>query len=173
MYYTNGGDTWTNKDNWLNNLSHCDWSGIVCDSSSHVTDVSLRGNNLSGSMTDLSGLSSISRMTLDLNGMTGPIPSAICNKVVAETLYLVGDDYMCRHGCCNEIRGGQSISDTAVSLLGTSDCTSLINPADMSACQWMEDRAHHPVHDPAADVLNHITVSLGNRAFACECLYLM
>lgn len=170
MYYTNGGDAWTNKDNWLNNLSHCDWNGIVCDSSSHVTDVSLGGNNLSGSMTDLSGLSAISRMTLDLNGMAGPIPSAICNKVAAETLYLVGDDYICNDsatptGCCSASRGGQSISDTAVSLLGTSDCTSLSNPADISTCQWMEDRAHHPVHDPAADVLNHITVSLDRLSF--------
>ena len=97
MYYTNGGDTWTDKSNWLNNLSHCDWNNIISDSISHVIDESVVGNNLSSSMTSLSGLSSISRMTFDLNRLTGPIPSAVCNKVTGGSLYLQGDDFMCNN----------------------------------------------------------------------------
>ena len=103
MFYTNGGDAWNDKAGWLNNQSHCSWTGITCDSSSHVTDINLPGNNLSGSMTDLSGLSSIRTIVLDVNSLTGPIPSNVC--AISNTILLTVDDNLCTDpgtaiGCC-------------------------------------------------------------------------
>ena len=117
MYYTNGGDTWTDKSNWPNNLSHCDWNNIISDSISHVTDESVVGNNLSSSMTNLSGLSSISRMTFDLNRLTGPIPSAICNKVTGGSLYLQGDDFMCNDSSMSPVFCNTSKEDSVFWML--------------------------------------------------------
>ena len=90
MYYNNGGDSWTSNTNWLNNESHCSWTGtsISCDYNSHVTEVNLSGNNVSGSMIDLLGVSALSTVVLNFNNMAGPIPSGVCDKVVAGSLFL-------------------------------------------------------------------------------------
>ena len=174
MFYTNGGETWNDKTNWLNDESHCAWSGVTCDASSHVTEVNLAGNSLTGPMTDLSGLSSINKIYLDFNTMEGPISSSICNKVAEGTLFLQGDDYICNDdstppGCCSMTRASKSITDAAISNFGTANCKSLSDAPDINTCEWMENQLNHPLYDDPSNLLNDITVS--SVDFHCTCFF--
>lgn len=165
MFYANGGSSWNDSSNWLSNQSHCTWTGITCDVNSHVTSVALGGNNLTGGMTDLSGLSALDGIYLTGNAMSGAIPSPVCNKVIGGTLYLEGDDGICNDvltppGCCNLSLGSSKTIEKAIEqVLGTSDCSSVATIEDADSCQWMSDPLHHPPHSPEG-LLNHLTVSL-------------
>ena len=164
MFYTNGGPSWNDNTNWLNNQSHCLWSGITCDSNSHVTTVVLSGNGLTGDMTDLSGLSALSDLYMTANTMSGPIPSSVCNSVIGGTLYLEGDDSICNDvltpsGCCSlSLGSAMMIGQATEFVLGTSDCNAVTTSEDSNACQWMSDPSHHTPHPPDG-LLNHLKVS--------------
>ena len=77
MYYANDGGRWTSKYAWTSSRDHCVWHGITCNSNSFVETLNLLDNGLSGSMIDLSALSGITSISLDLNSLTGPIPSNV------------------------------------------------------------------------------------------------
>jgi Leucine-rich repeat (LRR) protein len=68
LYETNGGDNWTNQSNWLGDIdTECTWYGVTCNAEqSHVIELNLEGNNLTGELTssigDLEAL-----VTLDLS----------------------------------------------------------------------------------------------------------
>ena len=76
FYTSTNGASWTNHTGW-NGASgtECSWFGITCDgSSSHVTNISLGINNLSGSLPALDGLTSLSVLYVNSNQLTGSIP---------------------------------------------------------------------------------------------------
>ena len=179
MFYTNGGETWSDKTNWLNDESHCTWSGITCDLSSHVTEVNLASNNLSGLMPDLSGLSSVTNMYLDFNVMEGPVSNALCNKVSEGTLYLQGDDYICNNestpvGCCSMTRAGKAIVDAATANFGTANCDYLsAQPDNFDVCEFMGNPANHPLYEDPASISNDITVRSIMSYIACLFLLLI
>lgn len=47
LYYSLGGENWTDTTNWLSSNSACDWFGLKCEvgSTTLVREVSLDGNN--------------------------------------------------------------------------------------------------------------------------------
>ena len=100
---TNGGN-WTNVGNWLSDKPLGQWHGVTVNGQGQVTHLSLRNNNLSGSLpaalgnlealqvlsldrnsisgslpTQLSNLSNLTRLALNRNQLTGSIPSALGN----------------------------------------------------------------------------------------------
>ncbi|KAK4778237.1 hypothetical protein SAY87_018424 [Trapa incisa] len=61
---------------WSSSTSYCKWSGVSCDSSSHVTTINLASMSLSGTLpSDLSSLSYLKSLSLSTNSLSGPIPS--------------------------------------------------------------------------------------------------
>ena len=162
MYYANGGATWNNNDGWLSNESHCIWTGIDCDEKAHVTNIILPNNNLSGSMTDLSALSSISNIVLDVNDLTGPIPNNVC--AISSSIFLQADDDLCTDpstaaGCCDKVRTGDvTIDEITADVLGTANCQTILNAADKNACVWMEEEFNHPLNEAVAHTSAYLTV---------------
>ena len=41
LFYSTDGEKWTNKDGWLESKNECEWSGVICDSSSMVAKLDL------------------------------------------------------------------------------------------------------------------------------------
>ena len=162
MFYANGGDGWTNKASWLNSGSQCDWYGVSCSANFSVTGVNLADNNLSGSMTDLSALSSISNIVLDVNDLTGPIPNNVC--AISSSIFLQVDDDLCTDpstaaGCCDKVRTGDvTIDEITADVLGTANCQTISNAADKNACVWMEEEFNHPLNEAVAHTSAYLTV---------------
>jgi hypothetical protein len=162
MFYANGGSEWTNNASWLGNGSQCEWYGVSCSGNYSVTGVNLPDNNLSGSMTDLSALSSISNIVLDVNNLTGPIPNNVC--AISSTIFLQVDDDLCTNpstavGCCDKVRTGDvTIDEITTDVLGTADCQTILNAADKNACVWMEEEFNHPLNEAVAHTSAYLTV---------------
>ena len=162
MYYANGGSEWTNSVSWLNNKSHCTWNGIKCNSISQVTEIMLRHNNLSGSIIDLSALTSINTIALDVNNLAGPIPNSVC---AIANIILVVDENLCDDpgttaGCCDKVRTiGVTIDEIIDDVLGTANCQNITNAADKNACVWMEEELNHPLNDDEAHGTIYLKVS--------------
>lgn len=76
FYNSTGGPTWSSfaTDNWTLDNRPCNWKGVTCNGG-HVTGISLRSNNLTGSLPDLSGLSYLEFLYLYANKIAGNIPS--------------------------------------------------------------------------------------------------
>lgn len=41
LYYSAGGDDWTNSQGWLSSASECTWTGVACDSEGKIVGLSL------------------------------------------------------------------------------------------------------------------------------------
>ena len=165
MFYANGGDEWTTKYGWLGNGDHCNWYGVTCDSDSKVEELSLTDNNLTGAMTDLSALISVNSIVLDVNNLTGPIPSNVC--AISSTIFLQVDDDLCEDpgtatGCCDKVRSGDvTLDEVTANILGTADCSELglgNDKANQNACVWMEEELNHPLKDVNAHTPAYLTV---------------
>lgn len=72
IYQSAGGDNWTDNTNWLND-SPCTWYGIECDGST-VTRLRFSGNNLVGTLPDISPLTGLLYINFDFNQLTGSLP---------------------------------------------------------------------------------------------------
>ena len=72
IYQMAGGANWTDNSNWLND-SPCTWYGILCGDGS-VTRLQLSDNGLTGTVPELSVLSSLFFINLDFNQLTGNMP---------------------------------------------------------------------------------------------------
>jgi len=162
MFYANGGVGWNNNASWLSSGSHCDWYGVSCAANFRVTGVNLADNNLSGSMTDLSALSSINNIVLDVNNLVGPIPNSVC--AISSSIFLQVDDDLCTDpstaaGCCDKVRTGDAtIDEITADVLGTANCQSISNAADKNACVWMEEEFNHPLNEAVAHTSAYLTV---------------
>ena len=77
-------------------------------------------------MTDLSVLSSISNIFLDVSNLTGPIPNNVC--ATSSIIFLQVDNELCVYqgtaaGCCDKMRSGDvTIDAVTVNVLGIADC---------------------------------------------------
>jgi len=81
FYNSTNGANWSDNSGWLSGDA-CGWFGITCDqdtdpydNTSHVTDVFLSADNLTGSIPSLLGLTHLQTFYVDTNQLTGPIPS--------------------------------------------------------------------------------------------------
>ena len=76
LYKQTNGPNWTNNKNWTTLEPLGEWYGVTTDADGRVTELNLRGNNLSGLLPPL--LSNLSNLkTLNLAGnadLSGPLP---------------------------------------------------------------------------------------------------
>jgi len=74
LYTNTNGSGWTTHINWNVTNTPCSWSGIYCNGS-HVAEIYLGTNNLSGALPSLSGLANLASVNLYNNNLSGTIPS--------------------------------------------------------------------------------------------------
>ena len=78
FYESTKGVEWTNTENWMREyLPHCYWHGVSCDKDDRLIELDLRHNGLSGTLSDLSNLSSLEVLDLSDNDIKGEIPTSI------------------------------------------------------------------------------------------------
>ncbi len=79
LYTATAGASWTNSTNWNGAAgTECSWYGVACDdtgSGSHVTQLLLSSNNLTGTLPSLSGLPALYWFSVANNHLAGAIPS--------------------------------------------------------------------------------------------------
>ena len=101
LYNSTNGDSWTTNTGWKDGTlgalaedgfsppgTECDWYGVNC-SGSNINNISLRNNNLTGSIPpELGNLTNLTWLYLDQNHLTGPIPSELSNLTNLIGLFL-------------------------------------------------------------------------------------
>ena len=91
IYESTGGPNWHRQENWLTDAPLSSWQGVVTtdDDATAVRTLSLRGNNLTGSIPpEIGQLSSLDWLMLDANNLTGSIPAEIGNLPLLRDLFL-------------------------------------------------------------------------------------
>jgi len=76
LYASTGGNGWLHRTGWSGPAgTECSWYGIGCDASgSHVIEINLDANNLSGTLPAIAELGSLEYLILSNNRLTGSIP---------------------------------------------------------------------------------------------------
>lgn len=75
FYLATAGAVWLDNTNWLTDKPIGEWHGVTTDSNGRVTELSLPGNGLIGSITpELGKLSQLTALVLSANHLSGPIP---------------------------------------------------------------------------------------------------
>ena len=91
LYHATGGDSWTDKTNWLTGADLSTWHGVTV-SDGRVTRLQLDENNLSGTIPPALGdLSDLTILWLSDNALSGPIPSELGNLSNLWSLHLGGN----------------------------------------------------------------------------------
>ena len=92
LYEATDGANWTTRTGWGAIDTTTDLGtlhGVTVDTGSRrVTSVNLRRNQLSGTIPDLSALTSLQRLRLDNNQLSGTIPATLGNLTSLQELYL-------------------------------------------------------------------------------------
>ena len=94
FYNATGGATrWREAKNWNTPESIDEWHGVSTDLAGFVTELSLPGNNLSGTLPpELGDLTHLSRLVLDGNELTATIPGELGNLAELKGLVLDNND---------------------------------------------------------------------------------
>jgi Leucine-rich repeat (LRR) protein len=89
LYNATGGTSWTNNKNWLSNMPISEWYGVTVgtngskgalNDTTSVIKLELSGNNLSGALPkEIGNLTSLKTLNLDNNNLTGSVPAEINN----------------------------------------------------------------------------------------------
>ena len=90
LYNSAGGENWMAKANWATAQPIGTWSGVTTDGNGRVTELSLYNNQLSGTISDLSALTSLRLLDLGTNALTEEIPD-LNSLTSLEQLYLWGN----------------------------------------------------------------------------------
>ncbi len=74
LYNATGGDNWINHTGWLGaSGTECNWYGVTC-AGGHVALLSLSGDNLTGTLPDLSAFTELQGIWLVDNHLSGQLP---------------------------------------------------------------------------------------------------
>ncbi len=89
LYETTGGPDWVNNDNWLTDAPMGDWYGVDVDAQGRVSRLALDSNSLSGPIPpELGNLAGLAELSLADNRLSGPIPPELGNPANLTWLYL-------------------------------------------------------------------------------------
>ena len=89
FYEATGGPEWTNDTNWKSDKPLYTWHGVTTDADGRVTELSLRDNNVRGSLPEvLDKLTQLRHLQLRGNQFSGPIPASLGNLANLEELWL-------------------------------------------------------------------------------------
>ncbi len=89
LYNATDGANWTNNTNWLTNEAISEWHGVTTNSDGRVTRLKLDNNQLTGPIpAELGNLAYLQRLRLENNQLSGEIPAALGNLANLQLLYL-------------------------------------------------------------------------------------
>ena len=89
FYNATGGPQWHEQRNWNTTESISNWHGVLTNPAGFVTELSLPGNNLSGTLPSVLGdLAHLRWLVLDENELTGPVPPELADLAHLEWLVL-------------------------------------------------------------------------------------
>jgi len=84
LYNSTGGANWINHTNWVTTSTPCSWYAVTCDAG-HVTKILLTsscnpfcdggGDNLTGTLPDVSALTNLVTFELGQNQLSGNMPT--------------------------------------------------------------------------------------------------
>lgn len=78
FYFSLKGWLWKEDGNWLHEDDECTWNGITCNQNGAVTSISLKHNNLKGSLPEeLRHLSLLEAFHVSQNSISGTLPTAL------------------------------------------------------------------------------------------------
>ena len=93
LYDATGGANWTNSANWKTTEPLSRWYGVATDSDGRVTRLFLNFNQLTGPIpAELGDLTNLQRLYLDDNRLSGAIPAELGDLTSLQQLYLDGND---------------------------------------------------------------------------------
>eukprot|EP01018_Ginkgo_biloba_P002069 Gb_24543 [translate_table: standard] len=86
---------WSIRENDKNNVSHCSWSGVLCDQKSHkVTSLNISYMNLTGIISnDIQALSHLQILNISHNIFDGIVPIAIFNLTRLQSLDISNNNF--------------------------------------------------------------------------------
>ena len=89
LYNATGGANWKDNTNWLSNEALSEWHGVTTNSDGRVTRLELNNNQLTGPIpAELGNLANLEFLNLSENELTGEIPVELGNLANLEFLYL-------------------------------------------------------------------------------------
>ena len=89
LYNATDGPNWENNTNWLTDKPLEEWHGVSVDGDGRVTDLSLRGSQMSGEIpAELGNLTKLTRLALYRSNLSGSIPPELGNLSNLENLFL-------------------------------------------------------------------------------------
>ena len=89
LYNATGGANWTDNTNWLSNEALSEWHGVTTNSDGRVTRLELNNNQLTGPIpAELGDLTNLQHLYLFNNMLTGEIPAAMNDMAHLQFLYL-------------------------------------------------------------------------------------
>ena len=93
LYHATGGPNWRNRSNWLSAAPLSEWEGVFTDGNGRVTSLELGGHNLSGRIpAELSGLTHLQKLHLQVNELSGTIPPALGQLARLERIDLAANE---------------------------------------------------------------------------------
>ena len=92
LYEATGGPDWVRHDNWMTNAPLAAWYGVTVNELGRVTRLFLNSNGLTGPIpVGLGDLAALESLNLGFNLLTGPIPSELGNLTKLEVLALISN----------------------------------------------------------------------------------
>ena len=89
LYDSTGGESWTNRTNWKTSAPLREWYGVTTDTAGRVTRLKLNGNGLTGPIPAVLGdLAFLRVLGLGSNELVGPLPPELGNLAALEELSL-------------------------------------------------------------------------------------
>lgn len=158
MYLNDAGDNWNEKSGWMSSDDHCSWYGIACTETSNVLEINMEGNQLIGPFpTDLSNFNNLANLNTASNVLTGSVPSDVCTRSEAGSLFISGDSLNCPNefnietgefslGCCDTvtISPDKYLNDFSAAVLGDSNCDNM-SGADIDVCNYISTSTNHDI----------------------------